>query len=40
MYHLKLDPQWMNRLYEQQVQINVTYDDLTAIEHPPSHPQD
>lgn len=40
MYHLKLDPQWMNRLYEQQVQINVTYDDLTAIDHPPTHPQD
>lgn len=27
MYHLKLDPRWMNRLYERQVQINVTYTD-------------
>lgn len=27
MYHLKLDPRWMNRLYEQKVQINVTYTD-------------
>lgn len=25
MYHLGLDPQWMNRLYEQKTQINVTY---------------
>lgn len=25
MYHLKLNPQWMNRLYEQKAQINVTY---------------
>ena len=25
MYHLNIDPQWMNRLYEQKVQINVTY---------------
>ncbi|MGF1457714.1 MAG: glycosyltransferase [Leptolyngbyaceae cyanobacterium] len=27
MYHLRLDPQWLNRLYEKKVQINVTYDD-------------
>lgn len=25
MYHLELDPRWMNRLYEQQTQINVRY---------------
>jgi glycosyltransferase involved in cell wall biosynthesis len=25
MYHLRLDSHWMNRLYEQQTQINVTY---------------
>lgn len=25
MYHLKLDPRWMNRLYERQTQINVSY---------------
>lgn len=30
MYHLKLDPRWLNRLYEQQVQINVTYTDPEA----------
>ncbi|MEM6518233.1 MAG: glycosyltransferase [Cyanobacteria bacterium P01_D01_bin.71] len=30
MYHLKLDPRWMNRLYEQKVQINVTYTDSLA----------
>ena len=28
MYHLKLDPSWMNRLYERKAQINVTYSDL------------
>jgi len=28
MYHLRLDPRWMNRLYEQRTQINVTYSDL------------
>lgn len=27
MYHLRLDPRWMNRLYEQRTQINVTYSD-------------
>lgn len=27
MYHLNIDPRWMNRLYEQKVQINVTYTD-------------
>lgn len=27
MYHLNLDPKWMNRLYERKVQINVTYAD-------------
>lgn len=25
MYHLDLDPRWMNRLYERKTQINVTY---------------
>ncbi|MBE7385265.1 MAG: glycosyltransferase [Leptolyngbya sp. SIO1E4] len=25
MYHLGIDPKWMNRLYEQRVQINVAY---------------
>ncbi|MEM6838656.1 MAG: glycosyltransferase [Cyanobacteria bacterium P01_C01_bin.120] len=30
MYHLKLDPRWMNRLYEQKVQINVTYADSAS----------
>ncbi|MDB9528019.1 glycosyltransferase [Oscillatoria sp. CS-180] len=25
MYHLNLDPRWMNRLYERKIQINVTY---------------
>lgn len=30
MYHFQLDPHWMNRLYEQQVQINVTYTDPEA----------
>jgi hypothetical protein len=25
MYHLQLDPRWMNRLYERNVQINVAY---------------
>lgn len=28
MYHLHLDPQWMNRLYERRSQINVAYGDL------------
>lgn len=27
MYHLKGDPQWMNRLYERKTQINVAYTD-------------
>jgi glycosyltransferase involved in cell wall biosynthesis len=27
MYHARLDPQWMNRLYEWQSQINVSYQD-------------
>ncbi|RZM77878.1 glycosyltransferase [Leptolyngbya iicbica] len=27
MYHLQLDPRWMNRLYERKAQINVTYAD-------------
>ncbi len=25
MYHLQIDPRWMNRLYEQKTQINVNY---------------
>lgn len=27
MYHLKIDPRWMNQLYEQKEQINVKYGD-------------
>lgn len=27
MYHLHMDPQWLNRLYEQKSQINVAYDN-------------
>lgn len=30
MYHLKLDPRWMNRLYEKRAQINVSYIDMNA----------
>jgi len=30
MYHLHLDPQWINRLYEQTVQINVTYSNTLS----------
>ena len=30
MYHLNLDPRWMNRVYERQAQINVSYDDATS----------
>lgn len=30
MYHLKLDPGWMNRLYERRLQINVAYSQPTA----------
>jgi glycosyltransferase involved in cell wall biosynthesis len=29
MYHAKLDPRWMNRLYERYSQINVAYDNVT-----------
>jgi hypothetical protein len=36
MYHLKLDPRWMNRLYEQQTQINVTYGPTKSA--PPFQP--
>lgn len=35
MYHLNLDPRWMNRLYEQQIQINVTYVDGEASQTEP-----
>ncbi|PSN17813.1 glycosyl transferase [filamentous cyanobacterium CCP5] len=27
LYHARLDPAWLNRLYEQRSQINVSYDD-------------
>lgn len=27
MYHLELDPTWMNRLYEERIQINVAYEE-------------
>jgi hypothetical protein len=40
MYHLQLDPQWLNRLYEQKAQINVTYPDAAAAPTPPNHPHD
>jgi len=30
MYRLHLDPQWINRLYEQTVQINVTYSNTLS----------
>lgn len=38
MYHLNLDPQWMNRLYERKVQINVTYTDDEASKAPSTKP--
>lgn len=30
MYHARLDPQWMNRLYERKSQINVVYEETVA----------
>ena len=35
MYHLNIDPQWMNRLYEQKVQINVTYPTQQPLNEQP-----
>ena len=32
MYHLKLDPRWMNRLYERTTQINVRYSEKSEPE--------
>ncbi len=32
-YHLRMDPQWLNRLYEQSTQINVTYPTPEASQH-------
>lgn len=32
MYHLDLDPGWLNRLYERKTQINVTYQGDRAVE--------
>lgn len=40
MYHLNLDPQWMNRLYERKVQINVTYADSEAANAKLTQPDD
>jgi len=32
-YHLNIDPQWLNRLYEQKSSINVKYGDSLETKH-------